>query len=99
MKEVTTGNGQQLEDIAIQEYGCEEGVITLLADNRLSMDDLLYPGQKLKVREEVPELTGNNRVMLMAIEREGVSPVSGIVGQIPDTHYAGEDYFGEDYVD
>jgi hypothetical protein len=97
MKSIIVGNGQQIEDVAIQEYGCQEGVVVLLSDNGLGLDDLLYPGQVLKVRNVVPELTSNNRVKQVTIANERLEPNSGVVGEKPNEGYAAEDYFLEDY--
>ena len=97
MSEYVVKYGQQLEDVALIAYGTMVGVAQLCRDNALDMDSLLYPGQILQIREFVPELTDNNRVMLEVITKEGIVPVSGVVGEKPNEGYAAEDYFGEDY--
>ncbi len=48
---VIVQNGQNLSDIAIQEYGTLEGIIVLAKTNGISPSDALYVGQQLEVPE------------------------------------------------
>jgi|GEM_PF-1764906 len=41
--------GQNLPDLALQEYGSIEGLFDLMAENSLSADQLFVPGRTLKV--------------------------------------------------
>lgn len=78
MKTITVKEGQTLEDIAIQYYGCFEGVITLMQDNDLALDSPLYVGRALEIQDEVPALTPTNKKVVEAFERKGYSPNSGV---------------------
>lgn len=97
MKEYRVKDSQQLEDVALSVYGTIEAVPMLCSDNKLTMDDLLYADQILKVRSEVPVINRSNVAVQLAIAKEGIVPVSGVVGEKPNEGYAAEDYFGEDY--
>lgn len=48
-KTVIVEQGQNLFDIAVQEYGGIEGVVHLIQDNGLDVNARLEPGQELKV--------------------------------------------------
>lgn len=63
MKKVTATEGQTIQDLAIQVYGCYEGIIPFCADNNLSVTGEITPGQQFAVRDEVPELTTNNKAI------------------------------------
>jgi hypothetical protein len=97
MKTIKVGNGQQVEDVAIAEYGDAASCVLVCADNGLGLDDLLFPGQELLIRTPVPEVTENNIQLQQLIAREGISPNSGVSGTAPLLGYAMEDYFAEDY--
>ena len=51
MKTILVESGQNMIDIAIQEYGRLEAVETVWTDNALAQDADLYPGQQLLIRE------------------------------------------------
>ncbi|RKR83183.1 hypothetical protein BDD43_3385 [Mucilaginibacter gracilis] len=51
MKQITTESGQSIIDIAMQEYGTPEALVTICADNALEYDADLMPGQSLNIRE------------------------------------------------
>ncbi|WP_442795307.1 LysM peptidoglycan-binding domain-containing protein [Pelobium manganitolerans] len=51
MKTITIETGQNIIDIAEQEYGTLEAVYHVCNDNNLPYDALLYAGQKLVIRE------------------------------------------------
>lgn len=51
MKTIFVETGQNMIDIAIQEYGKLEAVETVWTDNGLAQDADLYPGQALRIRE------------------------------------------------
>jgi hypothetical protein len=72
MKELKVAEGQTLIDIAIQEYGCYEGLHVLMADNNIGPNGLVEDGETFRlikagdlllIREEVPELTESNRTI------------------------------------
>lgn len=60
---LTVEGGQNIVDIALQKYGCYEGVFTLMVDNGLSLTPTLTAGQQLQVRDEVPKITSNNKAI------------------------------------
>ncbi|WP_420582094.1 hypothetical protein [Reichenbachiella sp.] len=49
MRSITVNNGQNLLDIALQEYGSIEGIIQLARDNGLRVDDYLETGSTLLI--------------------------------------------------
>ncbi len=64
MATINTTEGQTLTDIALQEYGCVEGIFILMEDNpMLNMDGKLITGQAVQIREAIPELTINNKAI------------------------------------
>ena len=60
MGKVKVKLGQTLYDIAIQCYGCPEGVFYLCDDNNLSLDTELTEGQELVIGEATPVINENN---------------------------------------
>lgn len=98
MKTVIVNSGQTLEDISLQEYGCIDGVVTLLQDNGLGMDDDLYPGQPVLIRQPVPQFTDNNRDVAEYIAANGNSPNAGVTSSsAPYTGYVEIDYWIDNY--
>lgn len=71
-KQVEVFEGQTLIDIAIQEYGCYEGVMLLLKDNAIRIADDLNAGLVLMVRDEVPELNAINRAVAAFYKANGI---------------------------
>ena len=63
MIEVIVKYGQTLFDIALEQYGCEEGIITLAEDNALAIDAELTPGQILLVQSTLPVISANNQTI------------------------------------
>lgn len=51
MKSVVVISGQSVMDIAMQEYGCVNGVMWICADNAIRPDVHLDPGRFLHIRE------------------------------------------------
>lgn len=82
-KQVTVADRQSLVDIAMQEYGCYEGIFVLLDDNidRLkAIDEVPLPGMKLNVRSELPKLKPENRAIVAEYNRLLHTVVSNAVG-------------------
>jgi hypothetical protein len=99
MTEIIVGNGQQVEDIAVEVYGdAGAGTVLLMEDNNLALDSLLFPGQVLKVRQSVPSLTENNIVLQRSINAENIEPNSGVSGDVLSSLYVDEDYVDDDYI-
>jgi hypothetical protein len=93
-KTIIAGDGQTLEDVALQHYGCYEGVFLLTEDNGLGIDDLLAPGQELLIREPAPTLNDFNKLVIDA----ELVPNSDVPGQASDNNYVEDDYVDEDYI-
>jgi hypothetical protein len=53
-------SGQTLIDIALQQYGCYEGIAILCQDNGLSFTSEIKAGDTLIIRDAMPELTDTN---------------------------------------
>ena len=53
-------SGQTLIDIALQQYGCYEGIKILCQDNGLSFTSEIHAGDTLLIQDVVPELTDDN---------------------------------------
>ena len=52
MREVIVLGGQSVVDVAIQEYGCINGVLWICQDNRIRPDVHLDAGDVLLIRDE-----------------------------------------------
>lgn len=52
-KKITVEHGQNLIDIAMQEYGSIIGLRLIIDDNNMSFDDSLQPGRELLIRKEL----------------------------------------------
>lgn len=57
---IRVGTGQTLCDIAIQEYGCIEGLLLLIEDNNYGNIGIPVSGLKVDIRPVVPVLTDEN---------------------------------------
>lgn len=78
-KTIKTGIGQSLINIAVQEYGCYEGVFLLLDDNPTivsSLSHVFAPGTSVVIQNPVPQLTDNNVMVAAKLQNKGVK-VSG----------------------
>lgn len=51
MPKINVNQGQNLLDVTLQEYGSIEGVINLVFDNELTLNDTLIGGQELTIDE------------------------------------------------
>ncbi len=99
MKTILVEYGQTVEDLAIIHYGAVEGVIDIMADNDLGVDDLLYAGQPILIQDSIPELTDNNFETQRALILEGIIPMSSMGGETPSGLYVEEDYVDDDYTE
>jgi len=76
----TLGNGQSIIDLAVQEYGCYEGLFLMLADNPdvvQAVSAILPPGTELRVRNPVPELNNTNRSVVAQYITDAVAVACG----------------------
>lgn len=98
MKTIESKYGQTSIDVAIQEYGCYEGLFLLLEDNpNVSLGgDLIY-GTLINIRDEVPELTANNRTIVAELKNKIV--VSGKLLQEGSNSYVEDGYVEDGYVE
>lgn len=72
-KQVVVADRQSLVDIALQEYGCYEGLFTLLDDNsdRLkAIDEIPVPGMILNIKNKTPILKPENRAIVSEYDRQ-----------------------------
>lgn len=84
MIEVTATYGQTIYDIALRRYGCYEGVFVLMEDNSINLNTQLVAGDVLLIRDQVPELSFNNRAIVDFYNTELVNPNSGYVNEEGD---------------
>lgn len=103
MIDVPVHIGQTMVDIAIQEYGCFEGVFMLAEDNNISPTHKVQPGDVLKVREPVPFITDNNQAVAAENKANNIRVNSGFgidepTGEPPvETDFFDPDYFNPNY--
>jgi hypothetical protein len=94
--------GQTLIDLAIQEYGCIEGVAYLCEDNNFSLDETLNPAQKVKIRDVIPNINGSNIEVLniqkskRTIINSGIVPVQTVT---PTTGFFDDDFYDTEFYD
>lgn len=65
-KTIKLSVGQSLINLAVQEYGCYEGLFLLVEDNQAVISNIaqvLPAGTPINIRVPVPELTDTNRVI------------------------------------
>lgn len=98
MKTITASQGQTLEDIAVQQYGCLQGCLLIMQDNGLGLDDDIHTGQMLLIRDEVPQLTPENVEIARIMSEKAISPNSGIITAPPAGGYIEAGYFEEGYI-
>ena len=77
MKKIIVRYGQTIFDIAIQEYGCYEGVTVLCQDNVLSLSSELVAGQVLLIQITVPDFSNGNMQVVNYLVANGIKPNSG----------------------
>lgn len=79
-KKIVVADRQCVIDLAIQEYGCYEGVWLLLKDNPaklLGVSDVPAAGMQLLIRNPVPRLTDTNLEVVNAYKELKHTVVSG----------------------
>lgn len=99
-KQVTVADRQSLVDIAMQEYGCYEGIFTLLDDNmdRLkAIDEVPIPGMKLNVRVETPRFSPGNRTIVLEYSRLLHTVIGNAVG-VSHIYSTVSSYVATDYI-
>lgn len=74
---LTVTQGQTIYDVAMQVYGCYEGIFLLIQDNNVSLVSELMPGQNLIVRDTVPKLNENNIAVAAYYKLNSIIPNSG----------------------
>ncbi len=97
-KTITSLEGQNLYNIAIQEYGCAEAVSLLREDNNVSLATVIKPGRVLKIRVPVPEITTDNRAVVNRLAAAGVFPATAERVVELQSHYVQTGYVMEGYV-
>lgn len=94
MKQIKAASGQTLIDIAIQEYGCYDGVFILMEDNNVGLGADVLPGATLVIRDEVPELTEDNVLVANRFKAQKRLINSGFM---PNTDDYNDNDFNEDF--
>lgn len=100
-KQVVVADRQSLVDIAIQEYGCYEGLFYLLDDNSdrlFAVDEVPLPGMKLNVRIKTPVLSPSNTSVVLEYRRKTHTVTSNAMGLAHIITYIA-DYVTTDYMD
>lgn len=93
MKKIILETGQNLVDIAIQEYGTLEAQDTICKDNNLAFDADLFAGQVLLIRENgVDELPFFDEAVIKAYQRKSADKPYIVNSRTPgaDTPSPGE---------
>jgi phage tail protein X len=85
MTTITVINGQTLSDIAIQYYGCIEGIIQLIQDNPNigAFEQILKPGTKLQIQDNVPVFNTQNVKMAAFFSTNSLEVSTGTPSGIP----------------
>jgi len=79
-KHITAGDRQSVVDMAMQEYGCYDGVFEIMKDNPeldLSVHSVLIPGVKVLIKDPIPRLTDKNLGLVEIYRQKKVQVVSG----------------------
>lgn len=91
----TTESGQTIIDIAIEKYGCYEGVFIILQDNpTLFLGCNLKPLQRVLLRDDVPVFTDNNIAIAQYFADKNIKVNSGFK---PATNPSGGDFNDNDF--
>lgn len=99
-KQITIADRQSIIDIAMQEYGCYEGVFAILEDNAdriMAIDEVPLPGMKLNIRNIMPEFNSSNRAIVSEYKRLS----HNVIGNGNGTPYIAEvvsGYVAVDYI-
>jgi hypothetical protein len=101
MKVVKLAYGQSLYDLAVQEFGHEDGVFLIFEDNpNIVFDFSQTPpaGTDVLIRD-IPVLTDGNRAVAAEIARREKLIVSGNPANYNpiSLHYAEDGYWDDDY--
>lgn len=102
MKQITVKFGQSIYDIAVQYYGCTDGVWLLMEDNPVlqSITDIPTACTLLLVRFPVPKLARFNQRTAADIEAQNIEVAGGFNNSVPPTPllYVNELYVEEFYI-
>lgn len=91
-------DGQTIFDIALQQYGCFEGVFLIMEDNpTINLNTVLQPETEIKIKDILPELNADNKRVVQLYTQNNVKPNSSYV--IDNTNnYVDEGYVNNNYV-
>jgi hypothetical protein len=99
MKVLIVLEGQTIVDVAVQEYGCYEGVLNILEDNTfLALEDGFYAGLEIYIRDEVEAINEKNKQYQAQLVIKHGQVVTGIVGKQFGL-YVFDGYWGDGYTD
>ncbi len=99
-KTIQVADRQCVTDIAIQQYGCYEGVFELLKDNPTKLNglhDVPAPGTSLLIKTPVPKLTATNQTIAAKFADKKMVVVSGSEYVPVETGYVVTAYWDEFY--
>jgi len=100
MRIITVRMGQSVEDVALQYYGTTDGSILILMDNNLSPDFEPLVGQKLSIRDEVPQINDTNKDVERYLQDKSIAPNSSLTAATaPVELYIEVDYVDDDYIE
>ena len=90
--------GQTIFDIALQQYGCFEGVFLIMELNpTINLNTVLQPNTEIKIKDILPELNADNKRVVQLYTQNNVKPNSSYV--IDNTNnYVNEGYVNNNYV-
>lgn len=98
MATITVSDGQTLIDIAIQQYGCYEGVFDLIKDNEgLGLSSQLVAGQVLNIKDEVPTYNDNNVAIALHFRVNKIRVNSQYLPPVITGGFYHEDDFDNDF--
>lgn len=91
--------GQTIYDIALQQYGCFEGVFLILEDNpTINLNTVLQPNTEIKIKDILPELNANNKRIVQVYNQQNVQPNSSYIVAANGNGYVNEGYVNDNYV-
>ena len=101
-KQIIIADRQCVTDIALQEYGCYEGVFLLLEDNAdslIGLHDVPDAGTKLLIQTPVPKLTDSNRAVAQIYGNKKTNVVSGAEAVAHNYGYVVTGYWSPNYTE
>lgn len=98
MNTITAEDGQTIYDIAIQEYGCYEGIVQLMKDNNISLVSNINAGNQFNIQDPVPVFNSTNVTIANFLKANKVKPNSKTYDTSDVGGYVSPGYVGAGYV-